>query len=201
MFVGLVPWMALLVGTVLSLRRADSGGLRARRMAFMFWGVFLLTLSVNGFSFYRLLLSGFPALTGIRVISRIVHVLLLPLAYMTAVCIDRLATTPPRWLPGKSGVLVAVAACLVFAWESKVGAETMNKSEIQQRIATLERSLELNERRPKVSESGPVLAALSLNKSEPEIDTQLDAMLAAQDLNIVTLNGYSRFLAPGFRYF
>jgi hypothetical protein len=200
LFVGLIPWVALLAGTVLAIRGGDSSATKLRRVSFMFWGVFFLTLSVASQSPYRLLVRLVPMLTGIRVVARITHVLLLPFAYMTAVGIERLFRNPPKWLPGKLAGLAAVAICLAFAWETNVGSITVNKADAQRRIATLEKSLGLEERRPKVSEGGPVLAALWLDNSEPAIVRQLDAMLAAQDLNIVTVNGYSRFLPPGFQY-
>lgn len=200
LFVGLIPWVALLAGTVLAIRGGDSSATKLRRVSFMFWGVFFLTLSVHSLSPYRLLVQCLPILTGIRVMSRVTHVLLLPFAYMTAAGIERLFRKPLTWLPGKLAGLAAVVVCLAFAWETKVGSITVNKAEAQRRIATLEKSLGLVERRPKVSEGGPVLAALWLDTSEPAIVRQLDAMLAAQDLNIVTVNGYSRFSAPGFRY-
>ena len=200
LFVGLIPWVALLAGTVLAIRGGDSSATKLRRVSFMFWGVFFLTLSVASQSPYRLLVRLVPMLTGIRVVARVTHVLLLPFAYMTAAGIERLFRKPLKWLPGKLAGLAAVAICLAFAWETNVGSITVNKADAQRRIATLEKSLGLEERRPKVSEGGPVLAALWLDTSEPAIVRQLDAMLAAQDLNIVTVNGYSRFSPPGFRY-
>lgn len=200
LFVGLIPWVALLAGTVLAIRGAEPGATKLRRVSLMFWGVFFLTLSIYSQSPYRLLVRFLPMLTGVRVVARVIHVLLLPFAYMTAIGIERLFTKPPKWLPGKLGSVAAVAICLAFAWETKVGSITVDKREAQQRIATLKMSLGSEGRRPKVSDGGPVLAALWLDTSEPAIVRQLDAMLAAQDLNIVTVNGYSRFSPPAFRY-
>jgi hypothetical protein len=200
LFVGLVPWTALLAGTVLAIRGRESSDPRISRMAFVFWGVFFLTLSVHSLSVYRLLVGILPMLTGIRVVSRVVHVLLLPLAYLTAAGMERLSSKPPTWLPGRLAGVAALALCLVFAWETNVGPGTVNKAEFQGRVAKLEKSLGPAERRPRLADGGPVLVAMWQDKSEPAFDTQLDAMLAAQDLNIVTLNGYSRLVAPGFLY-
>ena len=200
LFVGLVPWAALVGGTVLAIRGRVSSSSRIWRLSFVFWGIFLMTLSVHGISVYRILVKLLPLLTGIRTVSREVHVLLLPLAYMTAAGMEHLSGKRPGWLPGKLAGVAALAICLVFAWETKVGPETVNKAEFQWRVTTMEESLGKEQRRPNVSEDGPVLVAMWLDKSEKAIHTQLDAMLAAQDLNIVTLNGYSRLEPPGFQY-
>lgn len=199
LFVGLIPWIALLAGTVIAIRGGDFGSVKLRRVAFMFWGVFWLTLSIDGASLYRFLISAVPPLTGIRAVSRIVHVLLLPFAFMAASVVHRLTKPPLTSLSGSLGTLAAVGACLMFAWETRSAPETMEKAAMQRRIATMERLWGLETPRPRVSPDGPVLAALRLNQSEPAYKIDIDAMLAAQELNMVTLNGYSRFLPPGYR--
>jgi hypothetical protein len=199
LFVGLLPWVAVLAMTSLALARTP---LRARvgHTLFAFWGVFLLTLSVAGVSAYQVVMKALPASTGIRTMARVVFVLLLPFACLTAAAFERLFAVRRGLLTGRTATLIALAACVAFGWETGVGVETLDKRYVQDRVHALESTVPNRERRARVSETGPVLAALWLDKSVPERQRQLEAMLAAQDLNIATLNGYSRFLPAGFQY-
>ena len=186
--------------TVLVLMRRHLLSAQSRRMLFAFWGLFVLTLSVAGVSAYQILMMGLPALTGIRTVARVVFVLLLPFAYLTAAGMEWLFSKGRGLIGRRVATSIVLAAYLAFGWETGVGVATVDKRYAQDRVSALEKDGPIRERQAKVSETGPILAALWLDKSASAQDTQLDAMLAAQDLNIVTVNGYSRFLAPGFRY-
>jgi hypothetical protein len=78
-------------------------------------------------------------------------------------------------------------------WENRVATPvTFQKAESQTRIAAIVSSVA-----PRVT-SGSVLAVMS-ESSEPSYWANTDAMMAAQQLGIPTINGYSRITPPGFR--
>ena len=200
LFVGLLPWVALLAMMTLAIRNLRSLGPQSRRMLFAFWGVFFLTLSVAGVSIYQIALTAAPALTGIRTMTRVVFILLLPFAYLTAAGLELLLAHARGVVASRITIVISLVVFFAFAWETGVGATTTDKLTAQNRVSALERTVSIGERSAKISKTGPILAALWLDKSASDQERQLDAMLAAQDLNVVTLNGYSRFLAPGFHY-
>ena len=200
LFVGLLPWAGLLAMMVLVVKIPNELGAQPRRMLIAFWGVFLLTLWVAGGSVYEVVLKVLPGLTGIRVMSRVVFVLLLPFGYLAAAALERLPMDGWGAATKRMAVPIAVAACIAFGWETGVGAVTTDKRYAQDRVIALEKTMPIRKHFAKVTDGGPILAALWVDDSPSGDNTQLDAMLAAQDLNMVTLNGYSRFLAPGFRH-
>ncbi len=201
LYVGIVPWAAMLFLTWRVIRRHAGRHDGAERTALAFWAVFALTLSVHGLSLYRLILEAVPPLTGIRAMTRVALILLMPLSFAVGYEFDALLRNVSK---APAGACAAVAALLVGAmavWDSGVRCVTTEKSYVQERVAKLKQSAAVSSPAPTLKWDGPILAAFRTNPSEPNYLTHLDAMLAAQDLNLVTVNGSSRFAPPGFRPF
>lgn len=201
LFVGIIPWVAMLLFTSRVIRRQTANSGNGKRIVLSFWGVFALTLSVCGVSLYRFVVEAAPALTGIRGVTRVALILLLPFSLAVGYEFDALLRKVSK---SAAGVWVAVAILLVWGtalWDSGVRCVTTGKAHAQERVDRIKKSIHSPNPAPVLSRDGPILAAYHTNSSEPDYAIQIDAMIAAQDLNLVTLNGHTRYAPPGFRLF
>ncbi len=148
-----------------------------------------ITFLFHGFTLYRMIWA-LPGFDSIRAVTRIILVLMWPLAVAIAFGTDRLVAQDgqPRLFR------IAVAACLsglLVAESVLVYHGTYNKAETQARIARLREQI------PTLPPKQPVLI-LANQPGDPWQATEIDAMLLGQDLAWPVLNGYSGNFAPGF---
>jgi hypothetical protein len=155
--------------------------------------LFAITIDLSGYTLYRLLIYPIRGFSSIRAVSRIILVMMLPLAALIGMLIDDLAATRTHILPRR---LLAVALFVFLVAEcsfiSSQGAPTPD--------AWRERLEALEARLPKKL---PPHAALAIAEIEtPGVNpwlTAIDASVAAATLGIHTLNGYSGNYPPTWR--
>lgn len=150
-----------------------------------------LTLLVRDFSVYYWLLN-VPGIAAVRVVSRIILVMLLPIAVLVAVGVE--------WLRSRSSQSWYIRTIVVLFAYLVVAAETMHyqpKSFTVQSWLDRQDALQLAIDTPP---SGDTILYVTQRKSEPFYITELDAMIYAQDHHISTLNGYSGSTPPGYAY-
>jgi hypothetical protein len=150
-----------------------------------------LTIRIHGHSAYSIVTDLVPVVSAFRVMTRIVLVLLLLFSIVSALVIDAMLKAR-RFSTGQKA-LFALSVVVFMLWENRVATPvTFQKAESQSRIAAIVSSVA-----PRVT-SRSVLAVLS-ESSEPWYYGNTDAMMAAQQLGIPTINGISRIAPAGFR--
>jgi len=150
-----------------------------------------VTIKIHGHSTYSIVTDLVPAVSAFRVMTRIVMVLLLLFSISSALVID--AVLKARRFSTWQKALFAASVVVLMLWENRVATPvTFQKAESQTRIAAIVSSVA-----PRVTGQS-VLAVMSKN-SEPSYYANTDAMMAAQQLGIATINGHSRITPAGFR--
>jgi hypothetical protein len=149
-----------------------------------------LTLMVGDFSFYVWVLK-LPGVDAIRAVSRIILVLLLPIAVLVAFGFEYLLQS----LRGRVVKLIVLLLALCA-----LVAETVWYQPHHAAVQTwLDRQAGMNFAIKTALPSDAILY-VSQRKSEPFYITELDAMIYAQDHYLRTLNGYSGSTPPGYAY-
>jgi hypothetical protein len=188
LFFGLLPYLAICFFVYLSWKRNEqfAGSEVAIAMAGVLLALVILTVYCTGFSFYRYAWAFLPGAGGIRGVTRIVFVLLYLVAFISGAVvtylIDRLEDAHGRW---KSWFLgIGILTMVSLDQLSKV--PSMSESECRERVDRL---------KARMDNPGQKVLWLCYQTDEPSFLQQLDAMLAAQDLGLNVVNGYSG-LAP-----
>jgi hypothetical protein len=146
----------------------------------------LMTLSVNGFSFWYIL-HRLPLFSAIRAITRIDQVLLFPVGYICASGLDLLKSQKFTKL-----ILVILASCLVFCeWFITPYPWVSQKAEWRSRVSMLDARL------PENLNAGSVLFVAQ--GDGPAYANEIDVMWVALNRGLPTLNGYSGNLPLGFK--
>ena len=153
------------------------------------WLIFLLTLNINGFSFY-LFLSGLPGFNSIRAVTRIQLALMWPIAVSASFVLDALLRSSGKEFRSK---LAAVLLVGFMVLESTFYGHIMfSKVDAHNRIAELRDEVEL----AMVHTKGNPVIFINGKADMPWYVNELDAMLVAQEVNVPTLNGYSGNTPP-----
>lgn len=146
----------------------------------------LATLCVGNLSLYRIA-AALPGVSSIRAVTRIVLVMLLPLAVMAAIGVEHLMRLRGvRWaVPG----LIVLALCL----------ETLAFKPTHTPITQWhDRLMPLSEALAGSTVPSDGVLYLSGRAAEPFYLPELDAMMFAQERKMATLNGYSGNAPPGY---
>lgn len=193
MFVGLGVALFVLFGLgAACCARALSGPLRAcAGVAGLTLGLLVvLTLMVGDFSLYLWVLK-LPGVAAIRAVSRIILVLLLPVAILVTLGFECLLQLQQGRISKILVILLAVCA---------LTAETVWYQPHQAAVQTwLDRQANMNSHIKTALPSDTILY-VTQRPSEPFYITELDAMIYAQDHHLYTLNGYSGSTPPGYAY-
>lgn len=150
-----------------------------------------LTVNVDGLSAYRVLES-LPLANAIRGVSRIILVLLFPLALLAASGIDWLSVSNTRgrrmrWAAASLLSLLMVVECVARS------APNVALSDWSSRRSAILREVP-------VGLSSDAILFLPRQSGVPAYMTELDGMELAQRLGRKTLNGYSGNSPPGFGF-
>ena len=149
------------------------------------------TLMVDDFSLY-LWWAKLPGVDAIRAVSRIILVMLLPLAVLVAAGFE--------WLSRSSVQSLLVKIVCLFVAILILTAETVGYSPKHfSARAWVERQTALG-LRIKADFPQDAILFVTQRQSEPFYLTELDAMIYAQDHQLQTLNGYSGSTPPGYAY-
>jgi hypothetical protein len=162
---------------------------RKKIAALFLWALgllILLTICVDRFSLF-IFLWILPGFNSIRAVSRIILVLMWPLALYSAVVIDACLAAKKKILTlGITLLVVFLVAESVFYTHY-----TTSKASAQARIIALQEHI------PSNIPQDPVLFVMN-SREENWYLTEVDAMLLSQDLGWPVMNGYSAFIPPGY---
>ena len=164
---------------------------RFGRMFFVTWLLLIgLTLMIADRSLYLWLLK-IPGFDAIRAVSRIILVMLFPVAVLVATGVDRLLRlTLSRGMLLRILLTVAMMSCLTLETIYYVPhhAAVQTWQDRQRGLRSLIRD-EL---------PSDTILFVTQRKAEPFYITELDAMIYAQDHQLATLNGYSGSTPAGY---
>jgi hypothetical protein len=213
LFIGLSALALLGLGTWASQARRFSAERRGLVLIHLgaLLGLVLLTVQVNGVSLYRLIWM-LPGMGSIRSVTRIILVMMWPVAVTIAFAVDGLLAAAGRWtsalharrLPGKlnlNPVLLVIpplllGGLLLLAMLAD-SASFDNYSKYSKRHSQ-ERLSELRALLPASIPQNPILfVGTQIDKQEEEM-AEMDGMLLAQELGWPTLNGFSGNVPPGY---
>jgi hypothetical protein len=179
MFFGLVPVTCL--GIALLSGRVRAADRLLRQSLYALAILVLLTLKFNGVTIY-VLLATLPGLSAIRAVTRIVLVMIFPVALVMGSVLDLgwVARSRRPYL-----VPVVLAACLFLVLEAiMIRRSTSTIQEWDHRLEALraETATPIG--------AGSILVVAN-QKDRPDWMRELDAMVLAQSLKATTMNGYS----------
>ncbi|MEP0313260.1 MAG: hypothetical protein ABJL57_03025 [Hyphomonas sp.] len=148
----------------------------------------VITLAIGSVSLYRSL-TYLPGFGAIRAVSRITVVLLLPMAVLASEGIWRLR----EWGRIPDTVL-AIGVGIAFLFETQSYQPVLTPlSEWKARVDAIESQVAGQD------VTGRLLyVTQTLQTGDPGVFTEADAMMAAQEIGIPTLNGYSGNFPPGY---
>ena len=148
----------------------------------------LLTLSVDDRSLYELLVD-LPGASAIRIVSRVIFVMLMPIAILSAVGVETILDSAAGELAATGRVLVLLVGALVEV--GSIHHWTRDLKSWQARIDTLQSRL------PRTLPARPILYVPYVPGRPLGLD-ELDAMMLAQEQGWNTVVGYSGNLPPGY---
>lgn len=188
MFIGLGIFLVGMLGIYYINRGGDHQQL-GRISVWTLLGLIVLTLSINGYSIYRALLY-LPGVGSVRAVSRIILIMLLPLAIIAAIAIDRVQLSFQKWQTRWPMLVVLVLLVVVESIYYQPYSTGVNK--------WVERQNVLKAHLPKYDLKDHIIFVTG-NPDEPHIQAvELDGMIFAQDRQLPTLNGYSGNAPPGY---
>jgi hypothetical protein len=166
---------------------------RMSRIAWlMFWAgviLILLTMNINGFSFYQIVWR-IKGVNSIRAVTRIILVLMWPQAIFAAWSLNAIIQNE-RYKTNWRLALAFILLVLLLAESIFYTHLTYKKAESVARIEQLTQQVPAN--LPKK----PVLS-VAYTGNIPDYVHELDVMLMAQQLGYPTMNGYSGNFPPGY---
>jgi hypothetical protein len=187
MLVGFAPLAAIMIALVLRWRRRITVLPFFATMGAALVLLFLLTLWVEGFSLYRLMVA-LPGVNSIRGVTRIVVIFLFPVAVLLATSLDALSIA--RVAPPIRYVARGLIVCLLVFECSDIVHYTSLESDSRGRVQAAAAAL------PAHLPEAPILLLAPLPNETPNA-RELDAMWLSQERGWPTLNGYSGNLPPG----
>jgi hypothetical protein len=192
MFIGFGAIAMIVAATLAAWRgRAAVGGL-TQPMLIALALMVLGTLCVEHLSFYYLI-AWLPGIDGIRAVSRIILIMLLPMSVLVALGAEAVWQRLGRTLPSAAAVLAGLAALLaveplsVFAGATPITQWQGRLEAVKARLPSA------------VPKDAVLLVRTGSRDVEEQINAEVDAMLLGQDLGYPALNGYSAFYPPGYR--
>lgn len=187
MFFGIGVWILGLLGCWYVYQNASNEMLGQLAL----WSLtilFILTISINGYSIYRLLLY-LPGISSVRAVSRVVLVMLFPIAILAAIAIDKtlkqLKTSPIRCF----FLFVLISLALIESIFYHPYSTQVSK--------WIDRQAQLKQLLTAVISKDNIFFATGKPGDYQDGVIELDAMILAQDMRLPTLNGYSGNFPPG----
>lgn len=188
LFAGLLPYASIVLILFLRFVRGRKDPLISLALvSIVSLGIlFILTLNAGGYSLYRAIFW-LPGPRAVRAVTRIGLVELMFLAIILGTAVTKVeeyfSGKRKLFLPGFFACILAVGVLDQHISPGEI--PRYSKSEARDRSLRIEEEL--------LSRSGPhtVFAYVPGDENTPDYIIQIDAMMAAQNLNISTVNGYS----------
>lgn len=184
MFIGFVSFCLLLWGIWQGIRTPFRETFLTLSWAAL--SLVVVSLSVAGLSFWFLVYN-LPLFSAIRGVTRLDQVLLFPIAYIIGVGLYPLI---PKKAIIKHLVTGGICGLLLIEWAIVPYATSSFKSEWRDRTKAIESILP--------SSMDPHQILFIAQSRQPAYADEIDAMWAASNRGMKTLNGYSGNLPPGF---
>jgi hypothetical protein len=207
LFIGIGPATALAFGLVFAWNKTQLSFLDEPSRSLKHLGkvasitllvLMITTVSVNDFSLYHYLLK-VPGIDGLRVVTRIIFVMLIPMCILVAIAAQYVhhllsLSSPHRSIRHQIVILSLLVLICIEAIFCVIPTKTI--ASWQERIHTLRTLL------PDPTKPLPADAVLFTTQKLNEWDylTGIDTMILAQDLGVATLNGFSGQSPPGRAY-
>jgi hypothetical protein len=184
LFFGLAVTILIIIGIFWKTFKREKQSIRYHLWAACF--LIILTLNFNDMSLYQLLYS-VPGFNSIRAVSRIILVIMWPIAVFVTAVIDQLLSS------SKFPVKYIAYLCFgMMAMESILFAQhTYSKVDNIQRINYLRTQVPQN-----INQDSILFFAT--NQPDNFSLTEIDAMLLGQEMNVNIMNGYSGNFPPGY---
>lgn len=204
LFPGLIPLLALIAAIAVALlmrKKIERNMLFAAAGAVAVLLLAALVTYSDGLSLYYYF-SQIPGTKAVRAVSRIALVLLFPASACAGIYAEKLLRT----LGSLNGAMKYLAPVVAMALTLVVFADQYGTFPKDNSISLYDvriRTTGLTSRIKNVMENVEVKSFyyMPLDTDEPPMMTHIDAMLASQDLNIPTINGYSGGYPWGYEYF
>ena len=189
LFIGIIPLLAIFLFLVLLLKRVYNpiNHQVGSAMIFTIFIIVTVTLYYCNISFYWFIWSNFPGGSGIRAVTRIVVVLLYPVAFVLAITLTLILEKIAEKFNHLTAVVVGCILISLLVIDQSAQGTSVSIQSCQRRITDLRARIE--EASKKVS-TPKVLWVEDLTK-DPFYVKQIDAMLAGQELGLAVINGYS----------
>jgi len=191
-FAGGIPWLCIGAVVLILVRRKTLTEDKKLTLVLLItlFIIGILTLFIYGNTMYKLVLN-LPGFGSMRVLTRVVLILLFFFSFFVAFIYCGI--NQKFFSAVKAGIILSIVSgtlvvCDQFVYEKAL--MRFSKAEAQQRIEIVHEKAEA-ERKPKHR------AFAFMPAESPDFNhTQLDAMLAAQEMNMACVNGYASS-APG----
>jgi hypothetical protein len=191
MFFGFGVWAVFIYGLFSLIGRQQNYQTLGKTCLLSLCLVFLATLNINGLTLYKVIAS-IPGLDAVRAVSRIILVMMFPVAVIVAIgCHHLLNLNNDKNRFIRTSIIVGILALL--------GGETLFYQPVNTPISLWkERKATAKKLLPEQLPENPILF-LTKKEGEPFYFAELDGMILAQDMGLPTLNGYSGHLPPGYQ--
>jgi hypothetical protein len=159
-------------------------------------GLVFLTLYIKYYPPYKLLYS-VPGIGAVRAVTRITLMTLFPLAVILGVVITMLSRSMKQFIPSFTSTLISfiiLSALIADNSFLRIENQAYSKTESQERLSRIAGAVLKEGVKPRV------FVYMPDNEKIPFYMMHLDAMLASQDMNIATVNGYSSLHPRGLIY-
>jgi hypothetical protein len=191
LFVGLLPCLGMIVLAYLLWKRklGVSESMFALAMMSVLIFSFVLTIYLLGFSLYRYAWQYLPGAGGIRGVSRIMLVLIYPMAFIFGLSVTHAIN---NWLDARAKwirVLFGLGVLMLLVLDQAARVPSMSIVECVARIEKM---------KSEIGNSGRTVLWLNDTNGEHFVLRHLDAMLTGQDLGLNVVNGYSSLGPNGY---
>ncbi|HVO85386.1 MAG TPA: hypothetical protein VMU60_13260 [Syntrophobacteria bacterium] len=196
LFAGMLPWLAIIVVIILFAYNQNDGILRTG-IVILLTLVFaiILTINIDGFTFYKLV-TLLPGAKSIRGVSRIILVDL----FLFSVLVGTAVTKIVQLLGKRYYAKMTFALCITLLLMIDVSVKPAYLPRYL-KAASQERSRAVEGMVLKKNSRAGILVYMPEKCYYPPNIIQLDAMLAAQSLNMATVNGFSARSPKGYDFF
>jgi len=153
-------------------------------------GLYLINMDFGGYGLYRLWLH-LPGFNAIRAPGRVSIVAAFPLAWLGAMGVNHLLRPAKPELQWLAVCALAIALLDIATFRSY----TTDIATSQMRVSAVKSQIDPQA----LASRGAVLATFGKDRSDLEVARDLDLVIAAQDLGLLTANGYSSSYPPNWR--
>ena len=157
----------------------------------------IFTFNFSGHTLYRYIYDFLPGAQGIRAVTRIILILIYPIAFIFCIAINCLFRRLSRQINHNNTtrpIFVAITVLALTALDQGASVDTVSKKECRRRAAKMQQTILMG----KKTDSSFSTIWVVVNNDAGASVKNLDVMLAAQALGVNTVNGYSGYAPPGF---